>query len=217
LFIKTDKNPAEAQRMSASSLTHEKANCDSRYFFFSLLMNKFSKQVRNMSFDYGSGTMFGGANPRPGYLGQCIVGESGNLLIATRVHSKKGVHTQWRNAPVQCGMALDGGLQSNIVKALQATRQNTFYIDSAILNQKDHKGAIEAVLKNVFPGRDIKVEAADGKELPEGAAVTHLATAVDRKYAITVPAAATITNLGFQAGVTFDSIHKKLTGRHYAQ
>jgi len=172
-----------------------------------------------MSFDYGNGTMFGGANPRPNYLGECIVGESGNLLIATRVHSKKGVHRQWRNAPVQCGMALDGGLQSNIVKALQATNINKLFVDSAILNQEDHKGAIETVLKNVFPGRDIKVEVADGQELPEGAAVTHLATAVDKKYAVTIPAQPTVTGIGYQAGVgtRFPSPYYQAHGRHYPQ
>lgn len=144
--------------------------------------------------------MEGGRNPTPQYQGQCIVGENGYPLISARVHrrgrSYRSDTLQWRHAEVECGLAMDGGLQDVVLHAAFAAgpTQNTVYVDDAIMTQADHMGAIKTALQGAFPGRVFKFANIKDGEPPDGAIVVHLTTAAAAK-GVFVPSQPTKTNL----------------------
>jgi hypothetical protein len=90
---------------------------------------------------------FGGANPSPLFEGQCIVGESGLPLVASRIHRKgEPTYLGWRAAEVKCGHALDGGLQQLVSSLAKRSRIETVLVHPAILSSSDVMGALKTAL-----------------------------------------------------------------------
>lgn len=108
----------------------------------------------------------GGKNPPVVYKGQCIRGESGNVLVGASIKRPGRRPTlEWRAAPVACsGVALHGGLQT-IVQFLAAdslrNQDLTVHVDGSILANADILGALKTTLPghtfvdlNAVPPRD---------------------------------------------------------------
>ncbi len=142
----------------------------------------------------------GGRNPHPQYQGQCIMGENGYPLIAARIHYRNGgTNVQWRRAEVECGLAMDGGLQDVVLHAAFQSTQNVIYVDQAILDQKEHMDAIQTALKGAIPNRTFTFQAIkEGVAPPDGAIVIHLATKDNSSKDLFVPGQPTKTNLFWQ-------------------
>ncbi len=154
--------------------------------------------------DYNSTNSYGGKNPAPQYDGQCIMGENGYPLIGARVHSSynsrgRRSSLQWRVAEVECGLAMDGGLQDIVLQAAKATDSNVVYVDDAILTQtpQDHLGAIKTALQSI-EGRVFTFKSLKDGAPPDGAIVIHLATAADAADSAFVAGQPTKTKLFFQ-------------------
>lgn len=148
-----------------------------------------------MSFYYQQG----GRNPDPEYRGQCIMGENGYPLIAARIKSGRSRgDLQWRVAEVECGLAMDGGLQDIVLHAILASKNDTVYVEPAIFDNKDHMGAITKVLEEI-PKRNITVKASNAQTpAPEGAVVITLATSEDAANAAFIPASPTKTSMYYK-------------------
>lgn len=132
---------------------------------------------------------FGGANPAPLFEGQCIVGESGLPLVASRIHRKgKPTHLGWRAAEVKCGHALDGGLQRLVSSLARKSRTETVLVHPAILASSDVMGA----LKTALPTYSF-VNLSTG--FPEDGQVVIKPLGVSDEVVDVVPAAPTLTQL----------------------
>ena len=145
---------------------------------------------------YG-GSFAGGRNPPVSYQGQCILGENGYPLIAARVHHSWGTDVQWRRAEVECGLAMDGGLQDAVLFAARQSTQNVVYVDDVILKQDppDHMNAIKSELKGAFPTREFTYKSLKDGPAPDGAIVIHVATKANSANDIQVPGQPTRTKM----------------------
>ncbi len=156
---------------------------------------------------YG-GSYHGGYNPDPQYLGQCIMGENGYPLIAARVHHQHYTDVQWRKAEVECGLAMDGGLQDVVLHAAFKATQDIIYVDDAIFVAKDHMGAINTALEGAFPNRKFQIKSLkelNGQQPPDGVVVIHLATQANSANHVLVAGQPTKTALFFQLKSAIDA------------
>jgi len=89
----------------------------------------------------------GGRNPTPSFAGECIVGESGLPLVAATIHKRgQRSYLEWRAAEVQCGYALDGGLQDLVQSlAIQEAGPQVF-VHPSVFSNGDLMGALKTAL-----------------------------------------------------------------------